>query len=101
MPTARRKRPSVAPVDIVGTTGMLPHIFVVRSVTAESNSGSTLLGAAPNFSVDGIVYVTLMPVSPTMRPSAALTSSAFDVGTIRQLILAVAVCGSALYAWPP
>src|SRR5690348_4789994 len=35
------------------------------------------------------------------RASVAITAVSVDVGTMRQLTFAVAVCGSALYACPP
>src|SRR5215216_5147482 len=96
IPTARKKWLSVAPVDIVGTTGMSPHILRVISVVAASTAGSIGSVDFGKSGSVGCVFVILMPVSATTRANVARTSAELDVGTIRQFTFADAVCGSAL-----
>ena len=86
-------------MDIVGITGTLSNSFFVSAVVADITSGCTGLGLAPYRSPRTRV-VTLTPASPITRSSAACTSAAVEVGTMRQLMFAVAVCGSALSACP-
>ena len=101
MPAARRNRPSVAPVLMVGITGMSPQICRVSDVVTPRSVGSIASGATPNFSRLSTVMLTLIVVSFTTRAMVARTSSSVDVGTMRQFTFTVAVCGSALYACPP
>ena len=86
---------------MVGTTGMSPHIALVISVVAARTAGSIGSVDFGKSGSVGCVLVILMPVSAMMRANVARVSTELDVGTMRQFTFAVAVWGSALYAWPP
>src|ERR1051325_8436903 len=102
IPASRSQWLSVAPVDIVGITGMSPNIFRVSSVVALSSAGSTAGTDVGKWGgASFCVSVILMPVSAITRANVERVSSSDDVGTIRQFTFAVADCGSALYACPP
>src|SRR4029078_2137175 len=94
IPAARRNRPSVAPVDITGITGISPYIVFVSAVTAVNSSGTMASADLGNFSRTGSLNVILTEVSATIRWSVARVSSALDVGAILQFTFAEAVCGS-------
>src|SRR5262245_8846581 len=97
MPALRRNRPSVAPVDIEGTTGTPVHISVVIRSIALKISG---------FSGDGTLAVALSNAeteifeSARTRISADRTSTGDSPGRIRQFTIARAVCGRAFSACP-
>src|SRR6185436_18920704 len=80
---------------------MSPNIDFVISVVAASTVGSIGNVDFGKSGSVGCVFVILIPVSAITRASVARTSAELDVGTIRQFTLAVADCGSALYACPP
>src|SRR4051812_29656831 len=99
MPIASRKMPSVAPVDIEGITGE-PGKYLAASFSA----GPMILGSSAGGWATGRigrsgVIVTLG--SPIGAVSAAWVSAPVRPGNIRQLIVAAALWGSALLAWPP
>src|SRR3954463_1919704 len=99
--------PSVAPVDMVATTGSGPHIAeTVRSIAVVSSGvsgdgGTATAGTSePSAAWTGTgVMVTFG--SAITRCSVARTCSGFSPGKIPQLTFARAVCGSAFGAWPP
>src|SRR6478735_1825760 len=99
MPTASRKMPSVAPVDIDGTIGT-PGKYCATSFSAGPITLGSSGGALATGRIGGTgVIVTLG--SPIAATSAAWVSSTVRPGNMRQLTLAAARCGSALLACPP
>ena len=99
MPTARRYLLSVAPVPIVGITATFgPKTSRVTFSIGPMTSGESGDGAA--CSIAG-PRETLTPVSLIAVMSCARTSAGSWPGAMRQFTFAVAVCGSALRAWPP
>src|SRR5437870_13176565 len=98
MPAFRRYEPSVAPVDITGTTGTPGHIWFVSCSIAASTSariGDGLLAVASPIGVTEILE------SSKTRISVDLTSAGDSPGSNRQFTMARAVCGNALSACPP
>ena len=99
MPAARRYLLSVAPVPIVGMTSTFgPNTSRVTFVIGCMISGDS--GDGDACSIAG-AFEIFTPVSLAAFSSAARTSAGSWPGAIRQLTLAVAVCGSALRACPP
>src|SRR5438034_1070258 len=95
---ASRKMPSVAPVDIEGTRGT-PGKYLATSFSAGprifgSSGGGTATGRT------GGTGVTLTPGSEMAATRAACVPATVSPGKIRQLTLAVARCGRALFACP-
>src|SRR4051812_36809111 len=98
MPALRRYSPSVAPVAITGTTTTPGHIAsVIDSIgrISSGNSGEGALGFASSMNDTATLG------SATTSASFSLTAAGDSPGRIRQFTVAVAVCGSALLAWPP
>src|SRR5882757_236233 len=96
---ASRKMPSVAPVDMVGTSGT-PGKYFATNLSA----GPTIFGSSGGGMATGRIGgtgVTLTPGSPMTFTSVAWTASTVSPGNIRQFTFALARCGSALLAWPP
>src|SRR2546422_8521212 len=87
MPVLRRYSPSVAPVSIVGTTGMFHRRLVTRSTGAMISgfSGEGGLGVA------AVTTVTVTAVSSTTLLKVRCTSSDEVPGSMRQLTVALAV----------
>src|SRR5580704_19195238 len=107
IPAVRVMRPSVAPVDIEGTTGTLPHKAWTVSSMARVTSGSrgeggtvTSLTSEPSAACSGTSVTTTFG-SATARSIVLRMLSGSSPGKIRQLTLARAVCGRAFGAWPP
>src|SRR6266568_2214180 len=107
MPAMRVYLPSVAPVDMVATTGMPGHIllkvFCMAFVTSGSN-GEGGTGTTGTAFPSGSVCVTMLILtlgSLATRWRVLRISCGSSPGKMRQLTLARAVCGSALGAWPP
>src|SRR6266403_5802766 len=98
MPAERRYLESVAPVDIVGTTGTPGHSACVTRSTALMISGVRGDGGLGK---NLLVGVTLILSFASARTSCWRTSSSVSFGSTRQFTTARAVCGSALSAWPP
>jgi len=97
MPALFVKRPSVAPVLIVGTSG------------TPGQSSALTFSAGPRISrVSGgggertawCVGVSLILSSASTRTSVRVTSSTGSPGRMRQFTIARARCGSAFVAWP-
>jgi hypothetical protein len=94
----RKYRLSVAPADIDGTIGRpgarrsiaLRSAFMTSSRSGEASLGLGLLTS-----------LTCAFGSPIAFTSVDCTDSTDSPGKTRQLMLAVALCGSALGAWPP
>ena len=96
MPTARRYLLSVAPVPIVGMTSTFgPNRSCVTFSIGPMISGDRGDGAA--CSIAG-AFDRVTPVSFAALSNAARTSAGSCPGAIRQLMFAVAVCGSAFRA---
>src|SRR5205823_12532180 len=89
--------PSVAPVSMTGTTGMFQSRLVTRS------TGSMISGVSGDagLGIAGVTTESTTALSLTTRCNVAATSSAGVPGSIRQLIVADAVCGNAFSACPP
>src|SRR5438093_609890 len=97
MPELRKYKPSVAPVDITGTTGTPGHMCVVIRSSAKMISGLSgdgLLGVASPSGETEIFG------SPKTRVSVACTSPGESPGRMRQFTIARAVGGRAFSAWP-
>ena len=106
MPACRKGWLSVAPVPIKGMTGTPGHISVVTFSIFDMTSGLRgddwrCGGGAARFGLFAPTIVTPIFGSASTRSSAACVSAGVSCGSIRQLTLARAVCGSALLAWPP
>src|SRR5215468_4945149 len=107
MPAARRYFPSLAPVDIVGTTGNPGHIvanvseYAVITSRISGDGGTVTTGIALPSEVLSTTIVTFTPESFATRSNVFRTSSGSSPGKIRQLTVARAICGSAFGAWPP
>src|SRR5208337_1653386 len=107
MPAMRRYLPSVAPVDIEGTTGSPGHIAASVRFNVSFNSGkrgdggTATMGMSFPSEVFSGTKVILSLGSATTRSNVLRTSSGSSPGNTRQLTLARAVCGRALGAWPP
>src|SRR5690348_9536269 len=98
MPAVRRNRESVAPVDIVGTTGRPGHIVADTVSTARITSG---VSADAGLGKNRFVGVTVILSLASAPMSVRRTSSSDSPGSTRQLTIALAVWGNALVAWPP
>src|SRR6476661_8392439 len=99
MPALLVKRPSVAPTDMVGTTGtpgqIRPAIWRIGSRIAGLSGGGGEVGSgAPS-------GVMVMAGLFRTRAISAWVSSIVWPGKMRQLTLAVTRWGWALGAWPP
>src|SRR5262249_47240507 len=93
-----RKRPSVAPVLITGTTiapGNISFVSDSTTVITSGRRGDGLLGLASP------TNDTLIFGSASTPTSVSRTEFGETPGRIRQFTLAVASCGRALVAWPP
>src|SRR5213082_3742369 len=93
---ASRKMPSVAPVDMVGTSG-IPGKYLATSFSA----GPTIFGASGGGMATGRTGgtgVTLTPGSAMAATRAARVPSTVSPGKMRQFALAAARWGSALFA---
>src|SRR5271157_4252548 len=107
MPAMRRYFPSLAPVDMEGTTGRPGHI--VPSVRAKvafnsgrrGEGGTATMGMSFLSDVFSATKVIMSLESATTLSNVLRTSSGSSPGNTRQLTLARAVCGRALGAWPP
>src|ERR1700720_1654486 len=102
MPAMRVILPSVAPVDMVATTGSGPHVAAtVRSIalvsSATSGEGGTAAAGTrePSAAWTG-TGVTLTLGSAMTRWTVARTCWGSSPGKMRQFTLARAVWGSAL-----
>src|SRR5471032_2574713 len=94
----RRKRESVAPVLIDGTTGVPGQNSAVSfsiGPTTSERSGEGGLAAGT------LTRVTVMAGLPRALTMDCWTSSNDSPGSTRQFTVAVAVCGSAFVACPP
>src|SRR4051812_45060184 len=90
--------PSVAPVLITGTTiapGYSSFVSDSTSVMTSGRSGDGLLGCA------SLTKATVTLGSATISVSFAFTAAGDTPGRMRQFTFALAICGSALVAWPP
>src|SRR5690348_8029010 len=99
MPAARRYLLSVAPVPIVGMT----RTFGPNTARVTFSIGCMISGESGDGDACSIAgaFEIFTPVSLAALSSDARTSSGSWPGAIRQFTFAVAVCGSALRAWPP
>src|SRR5688572_25480707 len=97
MPIAWKKMPSVAPVDISGSIGRPGKYFAATALAGPTIFGSSVGGIAVGRTGWLIVTFTLGPASSF---SLAKVASTVSPGKMRQLMLAVARCGSAFSAWP-
>src|SRR5438128_12557625 len=98
IPAVLRNLESVAPVDIVGTTGTPGHISAVTFSTAPRISG---VSGDAGLGKKRLIGVTVMVSLASTLTIVAWISSGDSPGSTRQLTTARAVCGSALLAWPP
>src|SRR5579863_8998391 len=89
---------SVAPGSSVVITGTLGHISCATSSIGFKVSGVNGAACASGPRTSGIVTDTAG--SSTIFINCAFTSSRDTPGKIRQLILALALCGNALVACP-
>src|SRR5690349_13197192 len=83
---------------MIGTTGKAPQIALTDASTALNTSGrrgDAGLGTAVS------IGARCTDVSLMTRVSVFSTAEASSPGSIRQLTVALAVCGSAFGAWPP
>ncbi|MCY1522523.1 hypothetical protein D9M68_573810 [compost metagenome] len=97
MPALRKKRLSVAPVLMAGTTGTPGHICCVSVSTVFTRSPFS--GEAGLRSGLPMLRTTILSL-PTAWVSRRSTSSGSSCGRMRQLTVALADCGSAFSAWP-
>src|SRR3569623_1150128 len=97
IPIASKKIPSVAPVDIDGSIGT-PGKYLSATLFI----GPTILGSS--FGGMPIGRIGVLTVTVTLGPASSLSlasvPSTLSPGKIRQLMLAVALCGSAFSACP-
>src|SRR5689334_9161977 len=98
MPTLRRYRLSVAPVDMVGMTGSPGHMATVTRSTVPMNS---VVNGEGGLGLGGATIATAIWSSASTRTRVCSTSSIESLGSTRQFTVALAVWGSALLAWPP
>src|SRR3954462_8443116 len=98
MPTFLRYDPSVAPVDISGTTGTPGHIFWVIFSIGPNTSAAIGDGGLGLALCKG---VTLIPASLNTLISVVWIGAGSAPGSIRQLTVAGAVWGNAFSACPP
>src|SRR3954469_6820672 len=98
MPALRRYRPSVAPVLITGTTTTPGNIALVNDSTLFMTSGRSGDGGLGLASLSNVTTTFGSAIVSTM---VLRTDSGATPGRMRQFTLAVAICGSALFAWPP
>src|SRR5881296_251481 len=94
----RRYSPSVAPVLITGATITPGNICFVSDSTAfitSARSDDGLLGLASP------TNDTLIWGSASTSTSLSFTDVGDTPGRMRQFTFAPAICGSALFAWPP
>ena len=87
----------MAPVSMTGITGIFQRRFVTRSI-AFMTSGCS---AASGLGTAACTTLTATAVSATTLVNVRCTSSCAVPGSIRQLIVALADCGSAFSACPP
>ena len=99
MPALRSYRPSVAPVDITGTTGIPGHISrVSRSIGAQDLGSQRRRRAAARLRHRRHVH---RRVARDVARASHGRPSRRDPGSTRQFTFARASCGSAFVAWPP
>src|SRR6516165_6629599 len=97
MPAMRRYLPSVAPVDMEGTTGTPGHIMASVRSNAEVTSGSRGEGGTATMGINlpsevfSGTTVTFTWGLATTRSRVLRTSSGSSPGKMRQLTLARAV----------
>src|SRR5262249_31676059 len=91
-------KPSVAPVDMTGTTGTPGHMSVVARSTAAMISGFSGEGSLAAASSIGATEIFESAIT---RTKVERTSAGDSTGRIQQLTTGHAVCGSALSACPP
>ena len=82
---------------MTGMTGMCQSRVVTRSIALMTSGWS----AASGLGVAAVTTVTLTAVSSTTLTRVLCTSSQGVPGSIRQLTVALALCGSAFSACPP
>src|SRR5574337_1831104 len=99
MPALRKYMLSVAPADMPGTISTLGKRWWTAAVTAAITSWRS--GEAGLATGGGGCTVTVAVSSSMTLIRVGRTLSTEVPGKIRQLMLTLALCGSALSAWPP